>query len=50
MILNLIHKNDIKGLESLKIDKQDLNFLIEFKAVEIDKKISPLHLAAFGGK
>jgi len=49
-ILKLIFLNDLAALKEMKIQIRDINFLEEFKDLDVDNLICPLHLATFTGK
>ena len=48
--MKLIFKDDTKTLIKCNTKEKDLNYLVEFDSVEIDKKIGPIHLVSFNGK
>jgi hypothetical protein len=49
-LISLISQNDIKQLRSFPLHTFNLNYLIEDREIQFDKKISPLLAACYIGK
>lgn len=48
--MHCIHDNDYERLKKSEVKNTNLNFLIEYKDLSFDKKMSPLILASYLGR